>query len=99
MGKKLESVQDLEARYQALMVRHDKAGKNKVEIEAELAARKRELKKLMQQAKDAGFDPDNLKEDIQRKQQVLAVKLDNFDADMSAAEKIVQPMLREVQGS
>lgn len=98
-NEKIESVQELETRYKTLMARHDELGKNKVEIEAELAARKRELKKLMKQAKEAGFDPDNLKEDIQRKQQVLAVKLDSFEADISAAEQIVQPMLREIQGS
>lgn len=94
-----ESVQDLEVRYEALLVRSEELEKNKVRIEAELAARKRELRKLMQQAKDAGFDPDNLKEDIQRKQQVLAVKLDSFEADIAAGEQIIQPMLKEIQGS
>jgi septal ring factor EnvC (AmiA/AmiB activator) len=98
MGKKSE-VQDQADRYQSLMERHKDIEKAKLQVEAELAASKRELKKLMQQATDAGFDPNNLKEDIQRKQQVLAVKLDNFEADLSAAEQIIHPMLREIQGS
>jgi chromosome segregation ATPase len=94
---KKESIQDLEARYEAANARYEALEKNKVQIEAEMAARKRELKKLMQQARDAGYDPDNLKEDIQRKRQVLAVKLDGFEADMNTAEKIMQPMLQEIQ--
>jgi len=99
MSKKLETIQDLEARHQALSTRYEALKEGKVQVEAELAARKRELKKLMQQAKDMGYDPDNLKEDIQRKEQVLAVKLDSFEADVSAAEQIMQPMLRDIQGN
>jgi chaperonin cofactor prefoldin len=94
-----ESIKDLEVRYEALSVRYEAIDKNKVQVEAEMAARKRELKKLMQQARDLGFDPDNLKEEIQRKKQVLAVKLDGFEADMDTVEKMIQPMLQEIQGN
>jgi uncharacterized protein (UPF0335 family) len=91
--------QSLETRHQNLTQKRVELQSYKVQIEAELAARKRELKKLMKQARESGFDPDNLKEDIRRKEQVLALKLDAYEADLTAAEQTIRPMLQEIQSN
>jgi len=96
MEEREVSVEELENRFKALNQRREALQQNKMQVEAELNSRKRELKNLMKLAEDAGFDPSNLKEEIRRLKQVLTVKLDTFQADLEAAEKIVQPMLKEV---
>jgi chromosome segregation ATPase len=90
------SVEELENRFKTLNQRRETLQQNKMQIEAELSSRKRELRNLMKQAEEAGFDPSNLKEEIRRLKQVLTVKLDTFQADLEAAEKIIQPMLKEI---
>jgi chromosome segregation ATPase len=91
------SAAELENRYKELNQRRETLQQSKMRIEAELSSRKRELKNLMKQAEEAGFDPSNLKEDIKRLKQVLTVKLDTFQADLEAAERLIQPMLKEIQ--
>lgn len=90
------TVEELDSRYKVLNARRESLHRDKMKIEAELNSRKRELKNLMKQAEDAGFDPSNLKDEIKRMKQVLVVKLDTFQADLEAAEKLIQPMLKEI---
>lgn len=91
-----KAVEDIDARYKSLLKRRDAAQQSKVLVEAELAARKRALKEAMEECKKAGFNPDNLPEEIQRAKEVLVIKLDNLSADLDAAEAIMKPMLKEV---
>jgi hypothetical protein len=90
------SIEDIDARYKALLKRRDEVQKNKLLLEAELGTRKRALKEAMEECKKAGFNPDNLPEEIQRAKEVLAIKLDNLSADLDAAESIMKPMLKEI---
>jgi chromosome segregation ATPase len=90
------TVEELDSRFKLLNQRREVVQQNKIKIEAELNSRKRELKSLMKQAEDAGYDPANLKDEIKRMKQVLVVKLDAFQADLEAAEKMIQPMIKEI---
>lgn len=89
---------DLDAKYKRLVQRRDSLQKDKNRIEAELEARRRTLKAQMEAAKNEGFNPDNLREDIRRNEEILALKLDNFEVELDEAEKIMKPMLEEIKG-
>lgn len=91
------SAEEIENKHKELNRRRETLQQNKMQIEAELNSRKRELKNLLKQAEDAGLDPKNLKEDIKRFKQVITVKFDTFEADLGAAERLIQPMLKEIQ--
>lgn len=97
MAGKTESVRDLEERYKGLQERLASLKADKSTVEAELAARQRALKKSMDECRDAGFDPDNLQEEIRRAREVASVKLDTFEADIEAGEKIVRPLVEEIR--
>jgi chromosome segregation ATPase len=91
-----KTIQELDARYQSLQKRREALMHSKLQIEAELSTRKRSLKEAMEECKKAGFNPDNLQEEIQRLKDVLTVKMDTFEADLDAAETAIKPMLREI---
>ncbi len=93
----IQRTETLVAKHKALLERRDKLKDDKARVDAELDARKRQLKKTMEDARKEGFDPDNLKADLQKKVEVLEVKLNNFDADLTEAEKIIRPLLEEVR--
>ncbi len=90
------SIEDLDERYKRLVQRRDTLQQNKNRIEAELEARKRNLKAQMEAAKKEGFNPDLLPEEIRRSEEVLILKLDNFEAELDEAERILKPMLEEI---
>lgn len=89
----------LDDKYKSLSTRREALQQSKTRIEAELEARKRALKAHMDAAKKDGFDPNTLREDIKRIQEVLAIKLDNFEAELDEAEQKMKPMLDEIKGS
>lgn len=91
-------VEDIDSRYKILVQRRNDLHNDKTRIEAELEARKRNLKAQMEAAKKEGFDPNNLAEEIRRNEEVLIIKLDNFETELNEAEKIMRPMLEEIKG-
>lgn len=91
------SVEELESRYKALVQRCSGLEREKNEVEAEIAARRRSLKLAMEQAREEGFDPDALPEDIRRDKEIFASKLDIFETDLDATEKLLRPMIAETQ--
>jgi hypothetical protein len=93
----MSKIEDLDEKYKRLTQRRDLLQKDKNRIEAELEARRRNLKTQMEAAKKEGFNPDNLKEDIRKAEEVLALKLDNFEAELDEAERVMRPMLDEIK--
>ena len=91
-----KTIEQLDTDYKALTSRREQLVQNKVRVEAELAARKRSLKEAMDECKKAGFDPNNLQEEIRKAKEVLSIKMDNFRAELEASEEIIKPMLREI---
>ena len=91
------SVEELDVKYKTLCQRRDVLQRDKDKIEAELEARKRALKAQMEAAVNDGFNPDTLKDDIKRNEEVLTLKLGNFEAELNGAEKIIKPMLEELK--
>lgn len=90
-------VSQLETRHKELVGRRDALKGDVTKIEAELAARRRRLKALMAEAEAEGYDPNNIREEIRKATEVVRVKLDAFEADIEAGEKMVRPMLEEIR--
>jgi hypothetical protein len=95
----MTTIDELEVRYKNLVDRRNTVQRDKDKVDAELAARKRALVQLIEQARKEGFDPDNLQADIRRMSEVLAIKYDTIEADIKAAEDLLKPMLREIEKS
>jgi DNA repair exonuclease SbcCD ATPase subunit len=93
-----DKIEDLDEKYKRLSRRRDSLQQDKTRIEAELEARKRALKSQMEAAKKEGYNPDNLQEDIRKNEEILALKLDNFEAELADAERVMKPMLEEIKG-
>lgn len=93
------STEELEAKASDLKSRIDSLSQKKMTVEAELSSRKRHLKGLMDECRKENLDPNNLEEEIQKVKQTLTVKLQILDRDVTAAEKILNPMVAEVQKS
>lgn len=93
-----EKTEDLAERYKSLSQRRDTLMRDKNKIEAELEARKRNLKAKMEEAKKEGFNPDSLADDIKRSEEVLRLKVDNFETELDEAERKMAPMLDEIKG-
>ena len=93
---KIQSMEEIEARHAALTKRAARVQADKATVEAELTARRRELKRLMDEARAEGLDPSNLREEVQRLQTVLSVKMDAMEAELNEAERILKPMLESI---
>ena len=93
------SVDDIERKFRDLSKRRNDLSSNINKIEAELAARKRQLKERMDACRSDGFDPSDLQNQLARNMQVLSVKLDVFEAELKDAESAVRPMLAEISAS
>lgn len=87
---------DLIKRYEKLTNEREGLLKNKMQLEAELTVRKRALKEVMDECRKAGFDPDNLAEELRKAKEVLALKLDIFESDLKAANEIIEPLMSEI---
>jgi predicted metal-binding protein len=93
----LEEIEVLSKRSKALLVRRDALSQNRQTILAELEARRRNLKKLMEDVEKEGFDPNNLKADLLHKIEVERTKLEVLESDLSSSEAVVRPMLAEIR--
>lgn len=91
-----KTTDQLDVEYKALSARRNKLVSDKLRVEAECNTRKRLLKEAMAECKEAGFDPNNLQEEIRRAKEVLTIKMDNFRTELDASEEMIKPMLREI---
>ena len=79
-----------------LSSRRESLVQNKNKIEAVLKVNKRALEQTMDEAREEGFDPNNLKEELQREAEAVSVKLNILKGDIEAGEKIVVPILKAI---
>jgi len=92
-----KDIDDIITKYEGLTTKRETLSQNKVKVEAELSARRRILKKVMDEATEAGYDPNKIQEELQRAKEVVMVKLDNFAAELEEGENMVRPMLKELR--
>lgn len=89
-------VEELEQRFRTLKARREILINNVQSLTAEHNARKRSLKEALDEAKEKGFNPENMAEELRKCKEILSLKIDNFEADLSSGEDIVKPMLKEI---
>ena len=92
-----QSIEELETLYKDLVSRRSVCVQGKLKIEAELSSRKRSLKELMEEAKKAGFNPDDLPEEIRKAREILITKMDIFSSDIKETEQIMRPLIQEIE--
>jgi hypothetical protein len=85
------------AQYEGLVTRRDALQQNKAKLDAEFSARKRVLKKVMDETREAGYDPDKIKEELQRTEEVVRIKMEVFKTELEEGENIIRPMLKEIR--
>lgn len=91
------TIEELETRYNELVKKHSAVTQSKNRVDAELSVQKRALKKIMDDCREAGYDPDKLQDEMKRLKEVLVTKMNVFAADLDAAENILRPMIREIE--
>jgi chaperonin cofactor prefoldin len=92
-----KDIEDLVARYENLSARRSELIQNKVKIETVLTERRRTLKKVMDEATEAGLDPNKIQEEVQRAKEVVMMKIDNCEVELTEGENILRPMLKEIR--
>src|SRR5512135_225685 len=92
-----KDIEGIVAQYETLVTKRDTLSQNKVKLEAELSARKRALKKVMDETREAGYDPDKIKEELQRAEEVVRLKMEVFKTELEEGENIIRPMLKELR--
>jgi len=90
------SLEQIEEKYRLLIQRRDSLIQSKFKIEAELGSRKRQLKSILEEAKKAGFDPDDLPSEIKKHKEILITKMNILEAELDEAENRIKPMLQEI---
>jgi len=76
--------------------RTDLNNKNNL-IQAELTARRRQLQQVIKEVTDEGLNPNDLKDEITSTTEIAEMKLNSLSADLDAAEKIIIPLLKEIE--
>jgi vacuolar-type H+-ATPase subunit I/STV1 len=89
-------INDLAKSYQEYTTRREALERNKSLIAAELTARRKSLRRLMDECQALGFDPNNIKEELTRQIEVERVKIQTLTSELETAERIIKPMLEEI---
>lgn len=92
------TIEQLETEYKAANADREALVSAKMRLEAELGTRKRQLSEELEQFRKEfpNMDPNNLPEEIRRRKEVFAIKLDNYKTELAAARDMVNPMLKEL---
>jgi predicted RNase H-like nuclease (RuvC/YqgF family) len=90
------SINDLAKSYQEYTTRREALERNKSLIAAELTARRKSLRRLMDECQALGFDPNNIKDELTRQIEIERVKIQTLTSELETAERIIKPMLEEI---
>lgn len=94
--EEINKVEDLLKKANELASRRESLVQGKAKVEGQLSQLQKELKKCMDEAKEEGYDPNDLKEELKKAVEVAEIKLNNLEADIEAGEKILSPMLNKI---
>jgi Tat protein secretion system quality control protein TatD with DNase activity len=76
----------MQERVQNLLARAKKAQASKSEIIGTLSAKREELASLVKEIKDAGYNPNTVKEDLDKTEKELKAIADKFEVEIEKAE-------------
>lgn len=77
---------EIEKKIEDLQRRHTNAVRRKSELTGQLEAKKAELASLVQEIKDAGYDPKNLKQERDRVKIELESMITTLDQELTRVE-------------
>lgn len=87
MDDKIEKYQELQKKASDLKTK-------KIQLETEYNSKKNNLKELVQEVKDLGYDPNKLGQIIKEKEEELSKQIDTFEKDITE----VSIKLAEIEG-
>ena len=88
---------DIESRSKSATARYNVLVTSQMKVEAEHEARKRALRSITDDCRKAGFNPDTIADEIKKMKEVISVKLDVFEADLTSAEDQIRPMMKDIE--
>lgn len=94
----ITQVEDLVRRHKELLERRSTLERQKASILTLKKERTNRLAGLMAKCREAGFEPNDLREQVQHLASVAKVKLDTWNAEIEASENMIKPMLSEIKG-
>lgn len=92
-----KDIDNIVTQYEGLTTKRETLAQNKLKVEAELSARKRALKTVMDDTRKAGYDPEKIGEELQRAKEVVMLKMNVFKAELEEGENMIRPMLKELR--
>ncbi len=87
---------DLEVKLNDLNERYTELSKKHEAVKAVYQSKKSDLSLVTDEIKKLGFDPDELEDDIKKLEEVIRIKIVNFETEISEAERIIGPMFQEI---
>jgi hypothetical protein len=97
MTSQEKSFEEIETEYKDLIKRISSLSEDKMRVDATLSSRKQRLKEVMEEAKEAGIDPDNLSDNIKKLKTILTTKMEVMKADIETAERIIKPVVETIE--
>ena len=97
MTSQEKSFEEIEIEYKDLVKRISSLSEDKMRVDATLSSRKQRLKEVMEEAKEAGIDPDNLSDNIKKLKMILTTKMEVMKADIETAERIIKPIVETIE--
>lgn len=94
----MTQVEELVKKHKRLSERCAELENRKSALAALHKERKHNLSVLMAKCREAGFEPNDLRAQVQHLAEVAKVKLDTWSAEIEASEKMIEPMLSEIKG-
>lgn len=77
---------EIEKKIEELQKRHTNAMRRKAELSGQLTAKKAELAALVQEIRDAGYDPKNIKQERDRVKLELENLVSSLDQELTKVE-------------
>lgn len=93
------NVDEMTSKLTRLLTDHKSLSEDASLVKSELTARKSELKRVMDEVKELGYNPNDLASEIRREAEVLQLKISNFESELDAAHRIVDPMVKEIRSA
>ncbi len=83
----MQSPEELKKKIEELQKRHEKVTQRKAALGGELKAKKEELASLIQEIRDAGYDPKTIVADRNKAQQELETMMEGFEKSLAEVEE------------
>jgi len=88
--------ESIESKFNDLKRRIEKLKSDKQKIDAVLSVKMNQRAELIEKIKKMGYNPDDLKNQIDEKRRVLNITLNNINKEVQFLEEKIEPMLEAI---